>query len=162
MKTIVGIYETHEIAIGAIQQLKAGGYPVHQISILGQGELKDGEARVKSVSSIVVKELGIGAALGSILGVLTGVGIFAIPGMEFLFGAGALFGIFTGFEAGLLAGGLAGILTSIGIDLAGAARYEKHLGDGKFMVIVQGDTKEIEFAKQILESHGYHVELNKH
>jgi hypothetical protein len=122
MKSVVGLYETHEKAVDAIKKLQQAGYPVHQVSILAQGEIVAGDARIKSVSAVVVKEIGIGAALGAVLGVLTGVGIFALPGVGFLFGAGALFGGFAGFEAGLLGGGIAGILTSIGIELSGAAR----------------------------------------
>ncbi len=162
MKSVVGVYDSHDRAVSAIKQLQGGGYPVHQISILGQGEIIRGEARVKSVSNLAAKEIGVGAVVGSILGVLTGVGVFAIPGMGFLFGAGALFGAFTGFEAGLLGGGVMAVLTAIGIDLSGAARYEQHLNEGKFMVIIQGNLKEIDFGKKILESHGDHVELNDH
>ena len=162
MKTVVGIYESHEKAVNAIKQLQAGGYPVHQISILGQGEIVRGEARVKSVSKLAAKEIGVGAVVGSILGVLTGIGLFAIPGLGFLFGAGAVFGAFTGFEAGLLGGGVAAVLTSIGIDLTGASRYEAHLNEGKFMVIIQGDQKEIDFGKRILENQANHLELNDH
>ena len=162
MKSVVGVYDSHDRAVSAIKQLQGGGYPVHQISILGQGEIIRGEARVNSVSNLAAKEIGVGAVVGSILGVLTGVGVFAIPGMGFLFGAGALFGAFTGFEAGLLGGGVMAVLTAIGIDLSGAARYEQHLNEGKFMVIIQGNLKEIDFGKKILESHGDHVELNDH
>ena len=162
MRTVVGVYDSHEKAVGAIKQLRDGGYPVHQINIIGQGEIVEGEARVKSVSSIAAKEIGVGAVVGSILGVLTGVGVFAIPGLGFLFGAGAIFGGFAGFEAGILSGGILAILTSIGIDLTGVARYGQHLDEGKFLVVLQGNQKEIDFGRKILETNGEHLELNDH
>jgi len=162
MRSAVGIYDTHEKAVAAIKQLQAAGYPVNQLTIMGQGQIVEGEARIKSVSTIAVKEISIGATIGSILGVLVGVGVIAIPGLGFIVGAGALFGGFAGFEAGMLGGGIAAILTSIGIDLSGAARYQQHLKEGKFMVIIQGSQPEIDFAKQILHTTGEHLELNEH
>ena len=48
----------------------------------------------------------MGVMIGSILGVLTGVGLFAIPGMGFLYGAGILYGGFVGFETGIVGGEL--------------------------------------------------------
>ena len=162
MRAIVGVYESHEKAVNAIRKLQNSGYPVHQIGILGQGEIVAGEVRVKTASSLAVKEISIGAFVGSILGVLTGVGVFAIPGLGILFGAGALFGGFVGFEAGILGGGVAAVLTSMGLDLVGAEKYEQHLNEGRFMVIAQSNAKEIEFAKDILETHGEHFELNEH
>jgi len=161
MKSVIGIYENHEKAIDAIKKLQAAGYPVHQIGILAQGEIIAGEARLKAVSNIAIKEISVSVAMGSVLGVLTGVGLFAIPGLGFLFGAGALFGGMAGFEAGILGGGIAAALTSMGFELAGT-KYEQHLNEGKFMVIVQGSPKEVAHAKHLLETHGGHIELNDH
>jgi len=68
MRSAVGIYDTHEKAVAAIKQLQAAGYPVNQLTIMGQGQIVEGEARIKSVSTIAVKEISIGATIGSILG----------------------------------------------------------------------------------------------
>ena len=46
---------------------------------------------------------------------LTGLGLFAIPGFGVLFGAGAVIGAFAGFDAGIIAGGLSTILVELAI-----------------------------------------------
>ncbi len=162
MKSVIGIYDTYEKAVNAIKQLKSAGFPVKQITIIGQGQIVDGEAHAKPFSSIAVKEISIGAAIGSILGVLTGVSVFAIPGLGFLYGAGVLFGGFAGFEAGMLGGGIAAVLTYIGIEIIGDNRYDQHLNQGNFMLIIHGNQEEIENAKRLLEEFGEHIERNDH
>ena len=93
-------------------------------------------------------------------GQLTGVGVFAIPGFGFLFGAGAVVGAFAGVDAGIIAGGLTAIFTRMGINEANAIKYENHLNEGKFLVFVDGDDKEIEQAKQVLHTQGLALELS--
>ena len=36
MNTTVGVYDTHEKAIEAVQELKRAGYPVQQVSLIGK------------------------------------------------------------------------------------------------------------------------------
>ena len=160
MKSIIGIYDTHEMAVSAIKELQKADFSNKQLTIIGQGELIDGQARLKS--SLVVSEISIGVAAGSILGVLNGFGIFAIPGLGFLVGWGGLIGGVAGFYAGMLGGGIVAVLTSIGVEIAGATKYEEHLKAGKFMVIIQGNQEEIDLAKSILETYEGHIELNEH
>ena len=71
-----------------------------------------------SGNKVEATEVSLGIAVGSIIGILTGIGIFAIPGLGFLFGAGSIVGAIAGVDFGLMAGGLTTIFTSIGIDKA--------------------------------------------
>jgi len=48
------------------------------------------------------------------------------------------------------------------IFLSLAFRRKQHLNEGKFVVIVWNNSKEIEFAKDTLETHGEHFELNSY
>jgi hypothetical protein len=160
MKSIVGIYDSHEKAIAAIKELQKANYPKENISIIAQGKLVDGKA--SAISSFAMKEINISVVIGSILGVLTGVGLFAIPGLGFLYGAGILYGGFAGFEAGIVSGGIIAVLTSIGFEMSDADNYSHHLSNGKFMLIVQGDESEIAKAKEILHTTNNHIELNEH
>ena len=160
MKSVIGIYDTHEIAVGAIKELQKADFPFDQLTIMGQSELVDSRAQLKS--SLVEKEITIGGVVGSILGALNGVGIFLVPGLGFLVGWGVLIGGFVGFEAGILGGGIVAVLTSIGIEITGATKYEEHLKAGKFMIIIQGSQREVDFAKSILEAYEGHIELKEH
>jgi hypothetical protein len=97
-------------------------------------------------------EVGVGLAVGSILGVLTGVGVFAIPGFGFLYGAGALIGAIAGFDVGLVGGGVVAIFTAIGVDETNSVKYEQLLQEDKFLVLVKGPEDEVKQAKDILHT----------
>jgi hypothetical protein len=164
MKTIVGVYESHDSAVKAVQALQTAGYPVKQVSLISKAELVNNHIHVKSSNTVETAEVSAGVAAGAVIGILTGVGIFAIPGLGFLFGAGALVGAFAGLDLGLIGGGLLAILTNIGIDKSVAAKYEKHLNEGKFLVFVQGgeDQSEVKRAHEILHTLNLQLELDTH
>lgn len=163
MITAVGVYETHAQAVQALHELKQANFPARQLSILGKADVKDphSEADEDEMSDRAGKGVGLGILAGSTLGVLTGVGVFAIPGLGFLFGAGALVGAIAGLDLGLIGGGIAGAL-AIGLHREHYEKYDKYLKEGKFLVVVHGSAKEIEHAKDILFKHGEHFELAAH
>ena len=160
MKTVIGVYESHDKAIAAASELKNSGYPTTKISIIGKADLVDNHIRVKNSSTPAMAEASIGVVAGTVLGILTGVGIFAIPGLGFLFGAGAMVGAFAGLDFGIIAGGVTAILTTVGIDEVTAVKYEKHLNEGKFLIFAEGNDKQVEQAKKILHTQGLALELS--
>jgi len=162
MKSIVGVYETHDKALAALQELKKSGYPDSLLSIVGKADLIDNHIHIKSSNTVEKAEASIGVVAGAILGVLTGVGIFVIPGFGFLYGAGALIGAFAGVDVGLIAGGITAIFTSAGIDAANASKYEKRLIEGKFLVFADGDEAKLEQAHQTLHTQGLALELTSY
>ena len=169
MKTTIGVYDSHEKAIKAIEKIKEGGFPVKQISLITKAEDTSEHIHVKSIKKAEESgekaeeiEACIGVIAGPILGVLTGLGLFAIPGFGFVFGAGAVVGAMAGFDFGLVGGGVVSILTMIGVNIAHSTKYQNHLTQGRFLVIVQGTDQEINMAKEILENLGEHIELNVH
>lgn len=159
MKSTVGIYDSHETAINAVEVLKNKGFPVNQLSLMGQAKIVDDHMRVKSNEPIKNAGVSVGIILGSTLGILSGAGVFAIPGLGFIFGAGAVVGALAGFDIGLVGGGIVSILTTIGIKKDKVVKYSEHLNEGKFLVIAQGNEKEVEEAKRILCDCGKHLEL---
>lgn len=163
MTTAVGVYDTHAQAVQAILQLKEENFPVRQVSVIGQADVKNPHSKADEdeMTAQAAKGAGIGVLAGSTLGVLTGIGVFAIPGLGFLFGAGALVGALAGLDLGLLGGGIFGAL-SMGLKKEHYEKYDAYLKEGKFIVIVHGSAKEIEHAKDILHRHGQHVELQAH
>ena len=162
MKSIVGVYESHDKALAAVQELKKSGYPDRLLSVVGKADLIDKHLHIKSNNAIEKTEASIGVVAGTILGVLTGVGIFAIPGFGFLFGAGALVGAFAGADLGIIAGGITAILTSAGVDEVNAVKYEKHLNEGKFLVFADGDDAQLKQAHQMLHTQGQTLELTSY
>lgn len=80
MKATIGVYDTHEKAVAAVKELKDAGFPVKQLSILGKTEAErvDEDMHVLPKGGINPAGLGAGTILGTTLGILTGVGLFAI------------------------------------------------------------------------------------
>src|SRR5438045_2166861 len=111
MTTTVGVYETHEQAMDAIKILKDNGIPTTQLSIIGKAEVTHEHENLGELETKAGKGVGAGILVGSTIGVLTGVGVFAIPGLGFLFGAGALVGAIAGLDFGLIGGGIFGALS---------------------------------------------------
>jgi hypothetical protein len=48
MKSTIGVYDTHDKAIAALQELKKSGYPDKLLSLLGKADLIDGHVQVRS------------------------------------------------------------------------------------------------------------------
>lgn len=163
MRTVVGVYENHHDAVQAVRELKAAGYSTKQISLIGkvkdtaglEDPIEEDNVRMKFAGT----ELGVTAIAGSTIGLLTGVGLFAIPGLGFLFGAGALVGAIAGFDIGLIGGGIIAALTLPGIKGDTAKQYEKEVSEGKILLIIQGTETEAAEANTLLHSHGKHDEL---
>jgi uncharacterized membrane protein len=164
MKATIGIYENHDQAVEAVQQMKDSGYPVQNLSIIGKSETEDVDENMNLTPKAEINPIGLGAgtAIGATVGILTGVGIFAIPGLGFLFGAGALVGAIAGFDFGLIGGGIASVLSSIGVKDEPAKKYAQYLEEGKYLIIAQGTEDETAHAKEILHKHGTHAGLEIH
>jgi hypothetical protein len=159
MKAKVAVYDTHEKAVSALNKLKEAGFPIKKTSLIGKAELIDDHMHVKSFDSIKNAPLAIGAIAGPIIGALSGIGIFAIPGFGFLFGAGAIIGAIGGFDLGIMGGGILSLLAFLGITKDTVVKYEEHINEGKFLLIVHGEVEEIEKAEHILHTEGTHLEI---
>jgi hypothetical protein len=158
MKSQIAIYNTHEKAVDAIKLLSHQDFPMENVSLLGKAEVIEDHIHIKSLDTIKKAPALIGMGAGTVLGLLSGIGVFAIPGFGFLYGAGALVGIIAGLDLGLIAGGAISLLTFTGIKQEEVVKCEEHLKEGKFMVIVNGASEEIEKAKHILKTDGNQLE----
>ena len=165
MNATIGIYDNHDLAVEAVQKLKESGYPVTHLSIMGlteQEEVVDEKGHVIPKSPIKSGGIGAGTVIGTTLGVLTGVGVFAIPGVGFLFGAGALVGAIAGFDLGLIGGGIASALATVGVHDSNAKKYHDALVAGKYLVIAHGNANDVNKAKSLLDEHGTHDDVSSH
>jgi hypothetical protein len=156
MKAQVAVYDSHEKALKAIKVLSDHDFPMDKVSLLGKADVIDDHIHVKSMEDIKDAPALLGAGAGTIVGLLTGVGAFAIPGFGFLYGAGAVLGAIGGFDLGIIAGGIGTLLATIGIKKDKVVKVHEHLDAGKFLVVVQGSAEDIEKAKRILHAHGTH------
>ena len=159
MESQIAIYDTHEKAVNAIKLLSHQDFPMEHVSLLGRAEVIEDHIHIQSLDTIKKAPALVGMGAGTLIGLLSGIGVFAIPGFGFLYGAGALIGIIAGLDLGLIAGGFISLLTFTGIKEEEVVKCQEHLKEGKFMVIVKGAKAEIEKAKRILHTEGNHIEL---
>jgi len=140
-KHLVGVYDSENEVIKAVEDLKRQGYATDDISVIGKN--KDVVNDINDVTGTTTTEksamtgAATGGALGGLLGLLAGVGALAIPGIGPIVAAGPLAAALTGAAAGAGVGGLAGVLIGLGIPKEEADRYEGLVNEGKFLVVVE-------------------------
>jgi hypothetical protein len=159
MKSQIAIYDTHGKAVNAIKVLSEQDFPMDNVSLLGKAEVIEDHIHIQSLDTIKEAPALVGMGAGTLIGLLSGIGVFTIPGFGFLYGAGALVGIIAGLDLGIVAGGFISLLTFIGIKEDKVVKCHEHLKEGKFIVIVNGSKEEIQRAKHILHTEGNHLEF---
>lgn len=160
--TMIAVYKDHDEAVKAVKQLKENNFNSDQVSIIGKAQKVNDAIALdnKDVSSVAKAEVGVGAALGTTLGVLAGVSIFAIPGLGFLYGAGALIGGIAGFDFGLIGGGIVSALTVAGIKINETQKYDNYISEGRFLLIFQGTENEAQNAKVFLDKQNSAIDID--
>jgi hypothetical protein len=106
-KTATGLFDDYSDARAAVSALEAIGIPSDDISIVSNNvdERQTGDTNAAEGAGTGA---GIGAAVGGVGGLLTGLGIMAIPGVGPVVAAGWLAATAAGAAAGAVAGGAAG------------------------------------------------------
>ena len=158
MQAKVAVFESHEKAFNAVKLLNEKKFPLRNVSIIGKAVIVKDNIHLKSNDVIVNAPLAIGTIAGAVTGILTGIGIFAVPGLGFLYGAGAFVGMMGGLDLGILGGGLGTILAFIGVKKDSVVKYEDHLHEGKYLLLVHGSMDDIVKAEHILHTEGTHLE----
>src|ERR1019366_5385412 len=111
-KTVSALYDTYDAARSAVSALEAAGIPHSDISIVANNsESWHRDDRESNAAD--------GAAVGGVGGLLTGLGMMAIPGVGPVVAAGWLIatavGAASGAAVGAATGGIIGSLTEAGI-----------------------------------------------
>lgn len=137
-KTVTGLFDTYSDASSAVEQLNAAGISDNDISIVSNnsdGRYKDDD---NDVAEDAGAGAGIGAAVGGVGGLLTGLGIMAIPGVGPVVAAGWLAATAAGAVAGAVvggaAGGIVGALTDSGVNERDAHVYAEGVRRGGTLV----------------------------
>jgi len=153
---IVSLYDNQAAALEAVELLKSEGFNAKHISLMGHADVGD-EVQLKD-ASVAVKGVGIGA----LVGVLAGIGLAVIPGVGILYGIGAVAGAIAGFDVGVIGGTVVSVLAIKNMGKEIADRYAEELKAGKVLLAFSGNEAEVAKAKDVLETHGIHTEMNLH
>ncbi|MEZ2131496.1 MULTISPECIES: general stress protein [unclassified Sinorhizobium] len=134
MRTVTGLYDDYEDARLAVDELEAAGVPSNDISIVSNNVSGDRSNAAEGAGT----GAGVGAVVGGAGGLLTGLGLMAIPGVGPVVAAGWLAATAAGAAAGAVAGGAAGgiigALTSSGVPEEDANLYAEGVRRGGTLV----------------------------
>jgi hypothetical protein len=155
---VFGIYTNRAAVENAANTLARMGFPTTSISVLlpeSLGNRDMGTEKATKAPEGAAAGVTTGGVIGGTLGVLTGLGLLAIPGLGPFAAAGPLVAGLAGLGAGGAVGGFTGALIGLGIPEYEAKRYEGRLQKGGILLSVHCDTsEEIKRAKVAMESTG--------
>ena len=165
---VLGLFETPHEAQLVVNALIDSGIPKSEVSLILPDQKSRAGTDASGVSDADMADLdqsdrsakrvsagmGAGAAAGGALGLLAGIGAFAIPGLGPILAAGPIVAALEGAGFGAIAGGLAGTLSDVGIPENKTEFYGDRLKEGHALVMVHSDDDEADKIYEIMEQHG--------
>lgn len=139
--TIVRLYDRESDAVAAVTELRGAGVPEHDISLVIRGD------RVGAAA----KGAEIGALVGGLAGLITGLGLVAIPGIGPAIATGWLYATITGAATGAFAGGAIGVLSEAGVSGEEAHEIAEALRRGASLVAARVPETEKGHCEAILD-----------
>ena len=145
--TVTHLFDDYGRAQEAVRALEAAGFTSNEVSIASRvrdnGELVDDATGAATGASV-------GALAGAGTGLLTALGVLAIPGVGPLVAAGVLATTLAGAATGAAAGGLLGALTDYGVSEEDAHVYSEGVRRGGTLVSVRVPEERAQMATDIM------------
>ncbi|ASY73275.1 membrane protein [Sinorhizobium fredii USDA 205] len=155
MRTVTGLFDDYGDARDAVTDLEAAGVPSDDISIVANNRGDWYSTDSSNAAEGAGTGAGLGAAGGGVIGLLTGLGLMAIPGVGPVVAAGWLAATAAGAAAGAVAGGAAGgiigALTDSGVNEEDAHVYAEGVRRGGTLVTARVDDSLALQAEAILQ-----------
>lgn len=149
MRTVSALFSNTLQAKLTVAALVASGIRTEEISIISSGTEGELTEHATSVAA------GTGAFVGGTAGLLTGLGLMAIPGLGPIVAAGWLASTLTGVVSGAAIGGIAGnvyrSLIEAGVSETDANIYSAGIEQGGTFLAVRVSDEQYETAEGILE-----------
>lgn len=138
MVSVTGLFDNYSDAQAAVEELQQAGISHDDVSVVASNADGSYDADSSETAEAAGTGAGIGALVGGTGGLLTGLGVMAIPGVGPVVAAGWLAATAAGAAAGALAGGatggLIGALTDSGIPSDDAHVYAEGVRRGGTLV----------------------------
>lgn len=153
--SVVGVYDDMEQAVKAVERLIEAGLARGNVSLIGQG--LQSEARVHGfITTGDVAKTGakVGAWVGGIFGLLTGVAVLFVPGVGPIVALGPLAGAALGAAETATFTGILGAIFGHFLAKQHIPKFEAHLRAGRYLLVVHGSSDEVARAHQIMQSTG--------
>jgi len=153
VKTVVGVFDSHDKAERAVAELRQSGFDTNEISIVAkeqQGREAEADTTMGMNMGTVADGTTTGGVLGGLAGLAMGAGALAIPGLGPIIAAGPIAGLLSGAATGGIAGGL----IDWGIPEGQGKKYEEEVKQGKILAAVRTHESKVEAAAEIFRKHG--------
>lgn len=155
MRTITGLYDSYDDAKAAVEALEDAGVSSDDISIVThESNGVDVEGQGNRAAEGAGAGAGVGALAGGAGGLLTGLGMLAIPGVGPVVAAGWLAATAAGAVAGAVAGGavggIVGAMVESGVPEEDAQLYAEGIRRGGSVVTARVDESRAASAEAIL------------
>jgi hypothetical protein len=163
-RTITRLYDDHQNAVQAVQDLEQAGVPHDDISLVANNADQRYPAGTGTATGMTSGDpeqgaatgAGTGATVGTVLGggagLLAGIGALAIPGVGPIVAAGWLVAALAGAGVGAAAGGLVGSLTGAGVSEADAELHAEGVRRGGTLVTVRTDDAMAHKVERIMDA----------
>jgi hypothetical protein len=149
---VVGVYESLDDARQAVDRLLREGIPVEDISIVANLANEDRIHGFVSVGEAAKEGAERGAVVGGLFGLLAGTAFFIVPGVGPLVVVGPLASALIGAGEGALTGGIFGAILGKIMERKHIPKYEQHLKDRKYLVVVRSDPRTLERTQEAVRS----------
>ena len=155
---VTALYDTYDAAVSAVNDLEASGIPHGDISLVSNNvDHRYDKDHPTNAAADAGTGAGIGAAVGGVGGLLTGLGLLAIPGVGPVVAGGWLVATAVGAVGGAVvggaAGGIVGSLTGAGVPEHDANFYAEGVRRGGTLVTARVDDARAPVAREILQHH---------
>src|SRR5260370_31089970 len=157
--SVVAVYNSHDQAEKAVEELRKAGIDVKKLSIVGKDFHTEEQVTGYYNAGDRMKHWGkFGAFWGGLWGLLLGSAFFVIPGVGPVLVAGPLVAwIVAALEGAVVVGGLSAIgagLYSIGIPKNSILKYDVALKEGQFLLVVHSTSEEGGKAREVIKTPG--------
>jgi uncharacterized membrane protein len=157
--SVVAVYNSHDQAEKAVEELRKAGIDVKKLSIVGKDYHTEEQVTGYYNAGDRMKHWGkLGAFWGGLWGLLLGSAFFVIPGIGPVLVAGPLVAwIVAALEGAAVVGGLSAIgagLYSIGIPKNSILKYDVALKEGQFLLVVHSTSDEVAKARDVIQTTG--------
>jgi len=150
VKTVVGVFDSHDQAERAVAELRKSGFDTNEISIVARGQQDQNTQADTMDMGAIANGTTTGGVLGGLAGLAMGAGALAIPGLGPIIAAGPIAGLLSGAATGGIAGGL----IDWGIPEQQGRKYEEDVRQGKILAAVRAHEEKIEAAAEIFRQNG--------
>lgn len=149
MQTITKVFDRYEQAASAVRELDSIGIPPSNISLVANQTVSSQYPEVQN-SSEAGNGAGIGAVVGGTAGLLTGLGLLAIPGLGPIVAVGWLATTALGVVAGGATGGIVGALVDSGVPEDHAHVYSEAVRRGGTLLSVRTEDSQVDKVNLLL------------